>query len=387
MLPPLHQELEDLKSQGLYRTTRLVKGPQDRHVQIDGRDFLLFCSNNYLGLANHPALKKDAQNALRTYGCSTVASALISGYMAPHEALETRLAEFLGTEAALTFPTGYMANLGAVTALVGPEDIVFSDTLNHRSIIDACRLSRATVAIYPHKDTDHLNTLLQSKREYRRRLIVTDGIFSMDGDLAPLPELVDLAQKHGAILMVDDAHGTGVLGPTGRGTPEHFGLTKGIDVLMTAGSKALGTFGGFIAGTNDLIDLLRNRAAPFIYTTALPPDACAATCTALDLVDTTPDIRNALWKNIHTLRQGLEALEYDLMESQTQIIPILIGDPDRTMAISAFLYDRGIYLSGIRPPTVPEGQSRLRLTLMASHTKEDIQQLLEGLAEVRRIYF
>lgn len=388
MLPNLIPELGALRDQGRYRTVREIQGAQQSRICIDGRDILLFCSNNYLGLSNHPALKSAARKAINRFGCSAVASALISGYMTPHAALENRLAGFFGTPSALSFPTGYMANLGAITALVGREDIVFSDRLNHRSLIDGCRLSRAHIAVYNHADTDHLQSLLQSAPRYRRRLILTDGIFSMDGDIAPLPDLLALSRQHQAILMLDDAHGTGVLGSTGRGAHEHFGIpASDIDVLMTSGSKALGAFGGFIAGSAPLIDLLRNRAAAYIYTTALPPDACAATRAALDLIDTQPDLRTRLWHNAQNLRKGLAELGFDTGRSQTQIIPILIGDDRKTVEISQYLYDRGIYLYGIRPPTVPEGQSRLRLSAMATHTDEDIAQFLSAMADVRHRFF
>ena len=297
------------------------------------------------------------------------------------------MARFLGTESALCFPTGYMANLGAVSALVGADDAVFSDRLNHRSIIDACRLSGAKTLVYRHRDVDHLDSLLNTECEYRRRLIVTDGLFSMDGDLAPLPDLVDAANRHNAILMVDDAHGTGVLGASGRGIHEHFGITRGIDIVTTSGSKALGAYGGFVAGDAELVDLLINRAPAFIYTSALPPDACAAVTAALGLIETRSDLRNGLWRNVHAVQSALRDLGFDLMGSQSQIVPILIGDTERTMAISDRLFREGIYLSGIRPPTVPEGESRLRLTLMADHSKEDITRLIDALADVRASFF
>ena len=280
-----------------------------------------------------------------------------------------------------------MANLGAVSALVGEADAIFSDRLNHRSIIDACRLSRAKTFVYRHRDVDHLDNLLQTEREYRRRLIVTDGVFSMDGDLAPLPGLVDAARRHNAILMVDDAHGTGVLGASGRGTHEHFGITQGIDVLTTSGSKALGAYGGFVAGNADLVDLLINRAQAFIYTSALPPDACAAATAALELIETRPDLREDLWRNVHTVQNALTDLGFDIMDSQSQIVPVLIGDAVRTMAISNHLFEEGIYLSGIRPPTVPDGESRLRLTLMANHSEVDINRLIQAMSDVRTAFF
>ncbi|MDE3000718.1 MAG: 8-amino-7-oxononanoate synthase [Gemmatimonadota bacterium] len=387
MLPHLDLELDSLRSRGLYRGLRLVEGAQGPRVRINGKERLLFCSNNYLGLANHPALKDAADAALRSYGLSAAASRLISGTMEPHRTLELRMARFLGTESALCFPTGYMANLGAVTALVGEEDAIFSDRLNHRSIIDACRLSRAKTFVYRHRDVDHLESLLGSGWEYRRRLIVSDGLFSMDGDLAPLPGLVDAANLHNAILMVDDAHGTGVLGATGRGIHEHFGIAQGVDVLTTSGSKALGAYGGFVAGNAKLIELLVNRAAAFIYTSALPPDACAAATAALGLIESRPKLREDLWRNIRTVKDALGNLGFHLQDSQSQIVPVLIGDAARTMAISDRLFEKGIYLSGIRPPTVPEGESRLRLTLMADHSEDDINRLIQAMAEVRAAFF
>lgn len=383
MLPDLEQELQDLRTHDLFRAPLEIESAQGPRVVIDGKERLLFCSNNYLGLANHPALKDLARVALDTFGCGTAASRLISGNMSIHKELETRLARFLGTDSALSFPTGYMANLGVIPVLVGPKDIIFSDQLNHRSIIDACRLSRAKTVVYRHCDTDHLAELLSTETDYRRKLIVTDGLFSMDGDLAPLPELVTLSRDHNTILMVDDAHGTGVLGPGGRGIHEHFGITEGIDVLMTAGSKALGTFGGFIAGSRALTDLLINRSPSFIYTTALSPDTCAATLAALDLVEEDPSYRERLLSNVNTVTRELTSLGFDIMNSRSQIIPVLVGDAGRTMDISRRLFDQGIFLSGIRPPTVPQGESRLRLTLMSNHSEDDISRLLEAMAGVR----
>lgn len=384
MLPSLSTELERLRSEGLYRSLRQVEGPPGPHCRVMGVEYLNFCSNDYLGLATHPTLKAAAAKALEVYGCSATASRLLSGSMPPHEELETRLADFLNTEAALTFPTGYMANLGAITSLAGSEDVVFSDRLNHASIVDGCRLSRAKIIVYDHCDPNHLEELMQSTSNIRRRVIVTDGVFSMDGDVAPLPEIIEIAQRNDAILIVDDAHATGVLGPNGRGSPEHFDL-PGVDVLTSSGSIALGSTGGFVAGRQDLIDLLINRARTFVYTTALSPDACAATAAALDLINADPSIRGRLWRNLQIAREGLCRLEFDLMNSRTQIIPILIGDPNRTMAISEALLEQRILLSGIRPPTVPENQSRLRLSLTSEHSQEDIEHLLEALETVRSI--
>lgn len=384
MLPNLQAELQALNAQNRYRTVKRIETAQEPHIRIEGREFLLFCSNNYLGLANHPALKKAAVEALQTYGSSSVASALISGYMAPLADLEKQMAQFLDTPATAVFPTGYMANLGIIPTLVNNEDIIFSDQYNHRSIIDGCRLSRARISIYKHSDLADLENQLQSAKHFRRRLIITDGVFSMDGDIARLPDLATLAQNHEAMLMVDDAHGTGVLGATGRGTFEHFDLPpSAVDIHMTSGSKALGGSGGFISGNQDLIELIRNRSAAYIYTTSMPPDACASTSAALSLVSETTDFHQRLWQNIQIVQNGLQELGFDIGNTQTQIIPIIIGEDAKTVAISNYLYDQGIYLYGIRPPTVPEGFSRLRLSLMATHTQEDIDALLRAMAIVK----
>lgn len=388
MLPDLRFELSTLHAQNLYRTVRRVESCQEPRIRMDGRELVLFCTNNYLGLANHPALKRAAIDAVAAYGNSTAASALISGYMTPHAELEDRMARFLGTEAAIAFPTGYTANLGVIPALIDRDDIIFSDRLNHRSIIDGCRLSRARIAVYDHSDIAQLESLLKTATTYRRRLIVTDGVFSMDGDIAPLPELVSLADCYRAILMVDDAHATGALGPHGRGTFDHFGMSPdAIDIHMTSGSKALGASGGFICGSEELIDLIRNRSAAYIYTTAMPPDACAATTAALDLIQRDASSRHRLWHNAQRIRARLQAMGFDLAPSQTQIMPLHIGDAQQTVAISEYLYARGIYLYGIRPPTVPEGQSRLRLSVMATHTEDDMAQLFDALAAARRAFF
>lgn len=387
MLPNIKKELKALQEQDRFRSTKQIESAQETRIQIEGKDLLLFCSNNYLGLANHPILKEAAVKAINQYGMSSVASALISGYMAPHAELETCMADFLGTEASVVFPTGYTANLGVMTALLGPEDIIFSDQLNHRSIIDGCRLSRAKVEIYQHGNIDHLRSKLQHAPNHRRRLIVTDGVFSMDGDIAPLPKLVSLSQEFDTILMVDDAHGTGVLGQNGRGTFEHFGLSSAdVDIHMTSGSKALGASGGFISGNSDLIDLIRNRSASYIYTTAMPPDACASTTAAINLIANSSDIRQNLWHNTKIIREGLQELGFGVGNTQTQIIPIIIGNDKKTVAISTELYERGIYLYGIRPPTVPEGQSRLRLSVMATHTEKDIQFLLDTMADIKKTF-
>ena len=380
----LDDELRDLEARGLRRQTRTISGPQGPKVTVEGRTLRLFCSNDYLGLANHPAVVGAAKEALNQYGFGTGASRLVSGTMAAHAELEALLARFLGTEASLVYPSGYAANLGVIPALVGPGDAVILDRLNHASLVDGARLSGAKRLVYPHRDAARLAEILERRTNFRRRLIVTDGIFSVDGDLAPLPEIVDLSRTHGAILMVDDAHGAGVLGAQGQGVLEHFGLDR-VDILMGSLSKALGGSGGYIAGSRRLIDHLLNHSRAFIYTTALPSDACAAAATALKIVTSQPELRDRLRRNGARLREGLLAMGFDLMGSETQIIPILIGDAKKAVAISDALYEQGIFLSAIRPPTVPDGQSRLRLTVTASHDEADIAHLLETMRDVRNV--
>lgn len=378
----IDDELRDLEGRGLRRRLRVVQGPQGPRVTVEGRALRLFCSNDYLGLANHPALIAAAKEAVDRHGYGTGASRLVSGTMEAHAALEGRLAGFLGTEGALVFPSGYAANVGVIPALVGQGDAVILDRLSHASVVDGARLSGARLLVYPHRDVERLREVLGRHAGFRRRLIVTDGVFSVDGDIAPLREIQALARRHDAILMVDDAHGTGVLGATGRGTLEHFSLDH-VDILMGSLSKALGASGGFIAGGRRLIDYLINRSRGFIFTTALPPDACAAAAAALDLVASQPELRARLWKNVEQARRGLLAMGFDLMGSETQILPVRIGDAKRAVEVSDFLYEQGIFLSAIRPPTVPEGQSRLRLIVTAAHTEEDIAFLLDTLKDVQ----
>jgi 8-amino-7-oxononanoate synthase len=382
----IDDELRDLEGRGLRRRLRVVQGPQGPRVTVEGRALRLFCSNDYLGLANHPALIAAAQEAVERYGYGTGASRLVCGTMEAHAALEGRLAGFLGTEGALVFPSGYAANVGVIPALVGQGDAVLLDRLSHASIVDGARLSGAKLLVYPHRDVERLREVLGRHAGFRRRLIVTDGVFSVDGDIAPLREIQALARQHGAILMVDDAHGTGVLGATGRGTLEHFSLDP-VDILMGSLSKALGASGGFIAGGRRLIDYLINRSRGFIFTTALPPDACAVSTAALDLVASQPGLRERLWQNVARVRGGLLEMGLDLMGSETQILPVRIGDAKRAVEVSDFLYERGIFLSAIRPPTVPEGESRLRLTVTAAHDEEDIGCLLEAMNKAKRFFF
>ncbi len=374
------EELSILSALNLRRGLKLIEGPQGPRVRIDGKEAVLLCSNDYLGLANHPLIKEAAISAIEKYGFGAGASRLVSGNMEPHRALEERIKSFKKTEAALVFNSGYHANLGCIGALASREADVFSDRLNHASIVDACILSRAAVKRYPNKNVNFLEDLLK-KSKARRKLIVTDGVFSMDGTIAPLNDLVTLLDRYGAILLVDDAHATGVLGKGGRGTLEHFSIKHPSIIQMGTLGKAIGSFGAFIAGSRELIELLISRARPFIYTTALPPAVCAASAKAIDIIEENPLLREKLRDNIAYLRGGLKEEGLDTMESSTQIIPILIGEASRTIRMSDRLLEKGVFIQGIRPPTVPENTSRLRITVTASHTKDDLKQALSAIRE------
>lgn len=378
----LRQELERLKTLGLYRDMKRIVGPIDTTVSIDGKEVILLSSNNYLGLASHPKLKEAAASALREYGTGACASRLISGNMEIHEELEKKTAKFKGCQSAIVFSTGYMANIGVITSLAGKGDLILSDELNHASIVDGSKLSGAKIRVYPHKNIEKLKEVFSqcnassSKGSHKRTLIVTDGVFSMDGDITPLPEILGIVRKEDALVIVDDAHATGVLGENGKGTAEHFGLTDENLIHMGTFSKALGSMGGYIAGSEVVVEYLRNKARSFIYSTALPPSVCASSIAAIDLLEKEPSIRTRLWRNIARFRRGLTNLGYNTMESQTQIIPILIGDTNLTMEFARAIFQKGVYAPGIRPPTVPEGKSRIRTSLMASHTDEQIDKVL-----------
>ncbi len=373
------QKLAEREAQHLYRRRRISDGPQGPEQLIDGNKFLSFCSNDYLGLANHPeiiaALKKGADE----YGVGSGAAHLVNGHSRAHHALEEELAEFTRRPRALLFSTGYMANLGTIAALVSNGDAVFEDRLNHASLIDAGLLSRARLSRYAHGDATALKSkMMASKGD--EKLVVTDGVFSMDGDIAPLPELAAVARKHDATLMVDDAHGIGVLGPQGRGSCAHFGL--GIDevpVLMGTLGKGVGSFGAFVAGSEELIEWLIQAARPYIYTTATPPAIAEATRASLKLMQTDEWRRERLQVLIKRFRKGAAQLGLALMDSQTPIQPLIIGDAARAMALSKQLEVQGILISAIRPPTVPEGTARLRITFSASHTEEQVDRLLAAL--------
>lgn len=378
----LTTKLREVEQRGLYRQMRLVAGEQDSTVILNGREVLLLSSNNYLGIANHPALKHAAQHAIEEYGCSAGASRLISGHMTLHQQLETKIAAFKHAEAALVFPSGYHANVGTISALLGPGDTVFSDALNHASIIDGCRLSRAEINVFRHCDVTHLEELLAESPASGHRLIVTDSIFSMDGDVAPLAEIVALARRYDAWVMVDEAHGTGVFGARGAGLVDELGLEDDIDIHMGTLGKALGGFGAYVAGSHELIAWLINRARSFVFTTGIPPAVAATAMAALDIVTTEPERRRQLWDNATFLRDGLTALGYTVGPTQSPILPVIIGDATKTMTVASALLERGVWAHGIRPPTVPVGTSRLRVTPIATHTQSQLVAALDAFAHV-----
>jgi glycine C-acetyltransferase len=380
----IQEGLEALKRQGLYRKLRRVEGGQGPTLLLDGGEVLNFSSNNYLGLATHPALKKAAKEAIDRYGCGAVASRLISGNMALHEELEEKIAGLKGTEAALVFNSGFQANVGIIPTLAGEGDVIFSDELNHASIIDGCRLARAKTIVYPHCDMEALQDALKNTLVVGRKLIVTETLFSMDGDETPLAEIVELAERYGALVMVDEAHATGTSGPNGAGVVAKLGLGARVPIQMGTLGKALGGFGAYVAGGRALRALLINRCRSFIFTTSLPPPVLAAAIAAIDLLYQEPERRLALWHNCRAMREGLRNLGFTLGKSESQILPLVIGDAEKCMAFSERLLEKGVFAQGIRPPSVPEGTSRLRITLMATHTHEHLHRALKSFEEVKR---
>jgi 8-amino-7-oxononanoate synthase len=382
----LSTELEALWEADLYRAPRVFEGRADRVVVKDGRELLCFASNNYLGLTADEAVIRAASEATLRYGTGSGASRLVSGTMELHVRLEEELASFKETEAGLLFGSGFAANLGTITALVGSEDVIYTDRLNHASIIDGSRLSKARLEIYAHADAGDLESRLARNRDRSsggRRLIVTDGVFSMDGDLAPLPQILELAEIYDAWVLVDDAHASGVIGPRGAGTADYYGVDSPRLIRLATLSKAFGGEGGFVAGSADLIDYLRHKARPFVFSTAPSPATTATALKALEIVRTEPHRRERLRANAERLREGLLSLGYTVPGGPTPILPVMIGEPGRAVAISRALEDRGVLAPAIRPPTVPEGTSRLRVTAMATHTDSDIDRALQAFREVR----
>lgn len=381
------RELKILEREGMLRFLRKVEGRQGPTVLVDGKPVLLLCSNNYLGLAAHPEMIEQMISATRRYGVGTGASRLISGTMNAHSDLEDRIAQFKGTEAALVFNSGYAANTGILQGLFGPDDVIFSDSLNHASIIDGCRLSAAKIVVYPHGDTERLAEIMEHEKRQRkgRWVIVTDGIFSMDGDLAPLVELCELKDSYDALIMVDDAHGTGVLGQNGRGTAEYLQCMDRIDFHMGTLGKALGCAGAFLAAERSVVDTLINRSRPFIFSTSLPPGILAAAKKALDIVESPEgrNLREKLELNRFVFKRVLESKGLDTLGSTTHIIPILTTHPAPTMEMSEKLLNQGIFLHGVRPPTVPEGRCRLRATIMSTHSENELENAAD---KISRLY-
>ncbi len=367
------ERLEELRDRGLHRRLRLVGGPQGPRVLLGGHPVLLLCSNNYLGLAEHPKVRTAAAEAAMRWGAGAGASRLISGNMEPHRNLESRLAEFKGYEAALLFGSGYLANTGAIAALASEGEVVFSDQLNHASIVDGCRLSRAETFVYRHGDLEHLAWGLREAGG-RGSLIVTDGVFSMDGDIAPLAELAELARRHGCRLMVDEAHATGAIGPGGRGSVAAAGLSDEVDVVVGTLGKALGAYGAYVCAGAETVDFLVNAARPFVFSTAPPPPALGAASAALELLSAQPHLPERLQENAATLRCALAAEGLATGRSRTQIVPIEVGDAERTMELCERVLERGVFAQGIRPPTVPEGSSRLRFTVMSTHRSGELER-------------
>ena len=369
------EELQEVRDQNLFRTLAVIETGQSPEIMINGRSHILLASNSYLGLSVDPRVKEAARLALEKYGTGSGGSRLVSGSSDLHRELEDRIARFKNTEAAILFSSGYLANIGTISSLVGEGDIVYSDELNHASIIDGCRLSRARVRIYPHLDTDHLGSLLESDARVRaKKLIVTDTVFSMDGDLAPLPAIAALADRYGAMLMVDEAHATGVLGKRGSGATEHFGVEERVPIVMGTLSKAIGSLGGYIAGSGTLIDFIRNRVRSYIFDTSLPAPTLAASIAAIDIIENEPERREHLWRLIKKFKVGLEALGLEILPSDSAVVPVLIGEAGQALSFARALRENGVFTPAVRPPSVPHGMSRIRATLMAKHTDEHIDK-------------
>jgi 8-amino-7-oxononanoate synthase len=376
----IEERLDELKELGLYRRLRMVSGPQGPHVVLEGKPVLLLCSNNYLGLADHPRVRQAAADAAMRWGVGAGASRLISGTMTIHRRLEERLADFKQAEACLLFGSGYLANVGVISALAGRGEVVFSDELNHASIVDGCRLSRAETFVYDHCDVDHLEWGL-AQADGRGALIVTDGVFSMDGDVAPLEEIVELAHRYDARVVVDEAHGTGALGPGGRGAVAEAGLTDEVDVIVGTLGKALGSYGAYVACDEVLARYLLNAARTFVFSTAPPPPSVAGALAALELLESRPELVTRLAANATALRTELEHQGFDLRGSRTQILPLVVGGAELAVRICETALRRGVFAQAIRPPTVAAGTSRLRLAVMASHQREELKAAARTIAQ------
>lgn len=377
----LEQELQSLKEQGLYREPRTLTGEQKPSSIYDGKSVVNLSSNNYLGLANHPKLVEAAIKATKELGVGSGAVRTIAGQMDLHKEFEHKLAKFKNVEACLIFQSGFTANSGTVSCILGKEDVIISDQLNHASIIDGARLSRAQIKVYPHADLDGLRSVLE-EAEGRNKLVITDGVFSMDGDIAPLDGVVKLAKEYGAIVMVDDAHASGVLGRNGRGTVDHYDLHGQVDIQVGTLSKAIGVLGGYVAGPQKLIDYLVQRARPVLFSTSLTPAVTAAGMAAVDLLIEQPELIDNLWSNAEFFREGLQALGFDTGDSTTPIIPVIVGDERKSMQLADDLFAAGVFAQGLAFPTVPQGKARVRTIVTAAHTREELQFALDTFSKV-----
>jgi len=380
----LGTELESLKQQGLYRKLRVLEGKPESHTTYDHKSVVNLSSNNYLGLTTHPKLKKAALDAVETFGVGSGAVRTISGTMEMHMELERRLAKFKHVESVVVFQSGFAANAGTVAAVLTKDDVIISDELNHASIIDGCRLSKAPIKVFPHKDVDAARKIMQELPKAQKKILITDGVFSMDGDLGRVPELSALAEEFGAIMMVDDAHASGVFGRNGSGTVDHFGCHGHVDIQVGTLSKAIGVLGGYVAGSKNLIEFLYHRARPFLFSTSHPPAVTAACLAALDILESEPQWIEKLWDNTRFFKAGLDSLGFNTGMSESPITPVIVGEAATAAKMSDTLFDRGVFAQSIGFPTVARDKARLRTIVSATHTKEDLQYALDTLGTVGR---
>lgn len=380
----IEEEIAGLKEAGLYNYIRTIESPMDAWVTIDGRHLLNFCANNYLGLANHPRIREAAKKAIDGYGVGPGAVRTIAGTMSLHIQLEQRLAAFKKAEACITFQSGFSANLATIPALVGRDDVIFSDELNHASIIDGCRLSRASTVRYKHNDVDDLRRVIEETKEYGRRLIVTDGVFSMDGDIAPLDKICEVAEEHDILLMVDDAHGEGVLGKGGRGIVDHFGLHGRVDVEVGTLSKAFGVVGGLVAGKGVIVDWLRQRGRPFLFSSAMTAPDTAACLEAVNVLEESTELVDRLWNNAKIFKEGMRQMGFDTGQTETPIVPVMLGEAPLAQRFSRLLFEEGVFAMAIGYPTVPQGKARIRVMNSAAHSNEDLETALDIFGKVGR---
>jgi len=380
----LGRELDALREQKLFRQLRILEDEQKASTTVDHRSVVNLSSNNYLGLTTHPRLREKARQGLEEYGVGTGSVRTIAGTMDIHMELERRLAEFKKVEKVVVFQSGFAANAGTVSAVLGKEDVVISDELNHASIIDGCRLSRATIKVFPHKDVDAARRIIKDLPASQRKLLISDGVFSMDGDLGPLPALCDLAEETGCIMMVDDAHASGVFGKNGRGTIDHFGMHGRVDIQVGTLSKAIGSLGGYVAGNRNLIEFLYHRARPFLFSTSHPPSVVLSCIAALDVLMEEPEIIERLWDNTRFFKEGLHRLGFNTGLSESPITPVIAGEGAKAMELSDKLFERGVFAQGIAFPTVARDKARVRTIVTATHTRDELQFALDAFAAVGR---